>query len=612
MGARAKQINVGLTPENYSPSSAHAESHFTAIDEALGNAGVNQVYDISAFFAGAPSDGQVVARQIIPRTVSINAENAGVAASITAPTADVIYDILLDDGSTAVGSITFDAGQNTAAVSWEGDEEIVAGTILTIVAPTPADSTHADISFEIIGAVPGQAEIYDFGGSFAGAPTSEEVVFSYFAPRDIQLESDTPVRMVADVAATATSVFDVQIDDGGTAGPTNIGTLTFTAGSKIAFFTLTVNFTTINFNTLIQIIAPTTIDVTLQEFTFSFQSIQLFSFTSYDIAFFYGDTFLSDQVIYNTIVNQTIIVNRTNIGGARAITAATSNATVDIVIDGDVRGSVFFAAGSVEGIIDWDFSKELIIKVDSEIMFIAPSSADPTLAGVTLTLAAEETTEAEATVYEGLCLKSAYWLTLSPDTYVPTPTSTSTIEISSTVSIRIGMAIRYVQNAQFFYGVVVGIVDDTQITIAGAPMSTSDDITNLAVGDASRVIQRRYFIQGVYAAAANPILASIGGQFDLWAQSEAYLVTFSAQHGVDDSTSNPSINLDIAGSTVSTANSNNGITVSTGGWADNPDIQIDTNNYVVDFRQGLEVVVTVAGGTGDAEDLSIVATYVLR
>lgn len=615
MGARAKQVSVSHTPENYNPSSVNAESHFTAIDSALGTAGIAQAYDISVFFAGAPSDGQTMARQIIPRDVTVNPANAGIAASVTAPTAETTYDILLDNGSTAVGSVTFEAGSNAAIIIWEGDEEIVAGSTLTIVAPTPADATHEDITFEIIGTITGQADVYDFGGSFEGMPASEEVVGSFYVPRDIQLDGNV-LQMAVDTAPTANATFTVTTDDGGTAGPVEIGTVTFIAGAKIAFITVNQTFNTINNtinrNTVINIIAPTVVDLTLAEITFAFTSIQLFSFTSYDISFFYGDTFLADQIVYNTVINQTIIVNQTNTGGARAVTAATGNVTLDILVDGVARGTVFFAAGSVDGVIEWDVEHEFIIKVDAEIQFVAPSSADPTLAGVTLTLAAEETSEAEASIYTGLCAKSAYWLTLPSDIYVSIPSTTSTIEISNTANIRVGMAIRFVQNFQFFYGIVVSIVDNVSITIAGAPFSTSDDVTSLAVGDASRVIQVRYFIQGVYAAAANPILASVGGQFDLWAQSEAYLVTYSVQHGVDDSTSNPSVNLDIAGSTVSTANSNNGVQVSSGGWSDNPDVAINTSNYAVDFRQDLEVVVTVAGGTGDAEDLSVVATYVLR
>lgn len=616
MPGRAKQIAVSATPLNYVPLDDNVEEHLIGIDETLSTIGVKQAYDISGFFVGAPNDDQILVQQILPRDVTVNPQDPGFAVSGIAPTAEVIYDILIDDGSTGVGTVTFEAGSNNGVVEWVGEETILAGEVLKIVAPSVADATHADLTFEILGTIVNAQEAYDFGGSFAGVPASEEVVFSFITPRDIELDEVIPVRAAAEVATTADSTFDVVADAGGSEGLVTIGTLTWVAGARIAFFTfVTNNFITnnvINRNTLIQIIAPTTIDVTLSEFTFSFQCIQINSFTSYDFNFFLGNTLVASQVIYNTVVNNSVIINQTNIGSAYALTPAGVDTTLNIVVGAEVRGSVYFPAGSNEGFVEWDNSRDVVIPADYNLQVVAPDPVDSSIADITFALGGEELTAAEARVFTELCLKSAYWATVDPDAYTPTPVSSTTINISVTVGIKVGQPVRYVQDNAFYYGIVTTVTTDTSISIAGAALSTMTEVTLLQIGDASRIVEKRYLISGQYANPGPGSLLAASAQFDRWTYSTAYLVTYSIQHGVDDSTSNPLINMVIDSNLISTDNSGNGTQVSSGGWSDNSAVQIDTDFYQVLYQDDLEVELTNAGGTGDAEDLSVIATYVLE
>jgi len=98
-----------------------------------------------------------------------------------------------------------------------------------------------------------------------------------------------------------------------------------------------------------------------------------------------------------------------------------------------------------------------------------------------------------------------------------------------------------------------------------------------------------------------------------WSGPKAYLVAFSGVQMTVDTGTEPKINIQINNAAVSTADSNNGIQLSTSGtWVDNSAIAISTTNYDINRGEELEVDCTAAGGTGDAENLTVQCVFVLE
>lgn len=110
-------------------------------------------YDLGMDFLGVPADGQIIARWVVLREITMAADFTGAAGNIlTNPTATLAIDIK-DDGTTigtvsisSAGAFTFTTVSGTAKV-------VAAGSVVTATAPGTADTTGSDIVFTLPGAL---------------------------------------------------------------------------------------------------------------------------------------------------------------------------------------------------------------------------------------------------------------------------------------------------------------------------------------------------------------------------------------------------------------------------------------------------------------------------
>lgn len=161
------------------------------------------------------------------------------------------------------------------------------------------------------------------------------------------------------------------------------------------------------------------------------------------------------------------------------------------------------------------------------------------------------------------------------------------------------------------HGIVYDYSSGT-VTIAGAPLTTSDD-DEMAYGDMNRVIVETFVINGRFADAANTtLLASDLRMKYKWTRGTSFLVMISHIVGTDDSggAAQPRVNVDINGANpVSTSNTNAGKAVAET-WTDT-DVDISAMNYDINFGESLELRTDENGTNNDAVDVTVMCTFVL-
>lgn len=103
-------------------------------------------YDFAGFFAGVPGVSELITRIVVNRTVVMPTSLTGSQGYISvAATAQTDFDILVNGVSK--GTMRFAAAANTATFIFASPVTLVAGDLLSIVAPNPADATAANLSF---------------------------------------------------------------------------------------------------------------------------------------------------------------------------------------------------------------------------------------------------------------------------------------------------------------------------------------------------------------------------------------------------------------------------------------------------------------------------------
>lgn len=106
-------------------------------------------YDVSSCVIGKPDAAAVVAYIVSPRAFNIpNGYTASVAKSAASATSSAVFTV--NKNGSSIGTFTFSAGGTTAAWSGTGGS-IVAGDVISIVAPATQDATLANIAFTIAG-----------------------------------------------------------------------------------------------------------------------------------------------------------------------------------------------------------------------------------------------------------------------------------------------------------------------------------------------------------------------------------------------------------------------------------------------------------------------------
>lgn len=207
------------------------------------------------------------------------------------------------------------------------------------------------------------------------------------------------------------------------------------------------------------------------------------------------------------------------------------------------------------------------------------------------------------------------WKSIASAKYTTTPANTSTITMSDTSDMAVGLPLKYTYNGTTYYGIVTAVTANTSVTIAGAPLNVTYPLTALYVGGASNVCTLTFAITGVYDDAIQDVLAEVEEQYFKWQGAAAYLVAFSAtNHWVDSGATQPKINVKINGNLVSTNDSNNGLQTSAvaGTWVDNSAVAISTTNYAIARGNAIEIRCTASGTNGDAECLTVLCVFVYQ
>jgi hypothetical protein len=108
------------------------------------------IYDMSGGTIGAPTGSAVILRFTSVRTVFVSTTGNEATAG-TAATASAVFTLYVNGFS--FGTMTFGAGSSVATFSIASTQTINPGDIFTIVAPSSADATLADIALTIKGSL---------------------------------------------------------------------------------------------------------------------------------------------------------------------------------------------------------------------------------------------------------------------------------------------------------------------------------------------------------------------------------------------------------------------------------------------------------------------------
>ena len=120
----------------------------TYVDTTVGT----KPFDVHAFYPGAPTASAKVLRIPVARSVTFSANFAGSYGKASAnATGSTVFDV--QKNGSSIGSITFAAGASTATFTSTGGtgQSLVAGDVLSIVAPATPDATLADPGFVLVG-----------------------------------------------------------------------------------------------------------------------------------------------------------------------------------------------------------------------------------------------------------------------------------------------------------------------------------------------------------------------------------------------------------------------------------------------------------------------------
>ncbi len=169
-----------------------------------------------------------------------------------------------------------------------------------------------------------------------------------------------------------------------------------------------------------------------------------------------------------------------------------------------------------------------------------------------------------------------------------------------------GRPIRYRETSGTWrYGIVTAYSSGT-VTLAGRPMTTSDD-DELQYADMSRVVQMPVIIPGYYEDASDTTLIAndLGSQL-VWGQGAAYLVRVRARSRIHDSGTHGTVNVSIAGSNVLSS----ALSIDADATWYSSTTGVSASYYDVQFDEVIEIAATKAGN-GDAQDLTVLLTFVV-
>lgn len=210
-----------------------------------------------------------------------------------------------------------------------------------------------------------------------------------------------------------------------------------------------------------------------------------------------------------------------------------------------------------------------------------------------------------------LTADSSRWVVIASNRYTTPPATTSTITMSDTTGLTPGLPLK-IENGGTKYVLITAVTTDTSITVMGMALATGSAITELAVGTPEMVKQLNFFVAGVYADATDTdLLGNHMNSAYRWAGGAHYVAMIEVTHKTVDTGTEPKVNLLAGGSKVSTEDTNNGLQLGASlTWIRSAVATMHATQNKVEFGDALTPEVTAAGGTGDAEDLTMQVTLI--
>jgi len=201
------------------------------------------------------------------------------------------------------------------------------------------------------------------------------------------------------------------------------------------------------------------------------------------------------------------------------------------------------------------------------------------------------------------------WIEVNVD--LVTVSSTSRLSISDTTGLFEGFPLRYLIGSTMYYGIIDAVVEDSYVDVRGAPII--GELVSLEVGPPERVTQLDFFVSGecLIDGEDDALLADYMYTYFSWNLPGAYLVAISATVSLDDTVSDPYVNVSIDGNNVCSDSAGAGVAAIQDSWTDSSLVGIYPNYYNASWRSLIEIACTVAGGGADASDLTVSCTFVV-
>ena len=203
------------------------------------------------------------------------------------------------------------------------------------------------------------------------------------------------------------------------------------------------------------------------------------------------------------------------------------------------------------------------------------------------------------------------WFALDEDTHwddQAASTSTITMNADLTAWLKPGVPVKFKLSGTTYYGILTAVAAGL-LTIAGAPLTTGDgDLEELYVGSPSKVHVVKFHVAGEYGdgAVATLLATDAKAPFE-WELPPAYLVKFRAYSDTDGDTTDPIVNVMVAGSAVSTSNTNDGLEMTAAQTWYSTVVDISTTNYSIAYDESVEISTTAGAG---ADDLTVICVFV--
>lgn len=186
---------------------------------------------------------------------------------------------------------------------------------------------------------------------------------------------------------------------------------------------------------------------------------------------------------------------------------------------------------------------------------------------------------------------------------------TTAADLSS--KIEAGTPLRFKDAGGGWYYARVVAIDADDIAVMGDHLDLLQDISAIEIGHPELVAAMQIDIPDAYGDGAADLVSTDLKSRIAWPLGRAHVVGFQLSHQTDDTGTEPKVNVKVGGAAISPEDASNGVQVGTA-VQKNPLTVLDSAAAVIDLDDLIEVACTVAGGTGDAADLTVLLWAVLE